>query len=177
MRRVIAKLKASAPVAQEAAEEVAEAAPGYLAKPPTETPAADLGFRVMALGPSNLKAWDLSQTQNLDDLEHQLSIFAENPLAEGWKPGDLLVEVMLWEGFSPTSRVEVKKAGTDAFYRVTDPHMAYSLWCNFDKTHDFTLADLKALGVGADDLFVFLDSSLPNNLKSRLVDLVKIKVV
>ncbi|HUX38082.1 MAG TPA: site-specific DNA-methyltransferase [Rectinemataceae bacterium] len=137
----------------------------------------DRGFRVLAQGESNLLKWDPTQATDLESLERQLDLFSKDPLVPGWKPEDLLVEVMLAEGFSLTSAIEKKKAGANGFVRVSDPDMGYRLWTCFDKKLDFTAKDFGSLGLEGDDLVVFLDSSLSDTVKSALADRVRLKVV
>jgi adenine-specific DNA-methyltransferase len=136
----------------------------------------DRGFKVLKLSESNIIKWDISKTTNLDDLDKQLEIFTD-PLHEGWQEEDLLIEVMIWEGFSLTSQIEKKKAGQNTFLVVTDKTMEYKLYCCFDKKLEFTLKEFSDIGFTKDDIVIFLDSSLSDKVKSRLSDLCRLKVV
>ncbi|MBN2532677.1 MAG: site-specific DNA-methyltransferase [Spirochaetales bacterium] len=140
------------------------------------TNSQDRGFKVLKLSESNLIKWDESKAASLEELEKQLPLFTE-PLAEGWKKEDLLIEVLLWEGFSLTSRTEKKKAGQNTFVCVTDTAMEYRLWACFDEKLEFTIKEFAAVGFAKEDIIVFLDASLTDAIKSRLSDLCRLKVV
>ncbi len=180
VRRVIAKL-AEAQVEEHKDEKkkkastelfVAESATYAAGKARTQ----DRGFRVLELAESNLKTWDPAKATDLSSLEKELELFTD-PLKPGWKKEDLLVEILLWEGFSLTSALEKKKAGANNFVSVTDEGMSFRLWVCMDEKLSFTQKDLATLGIGSEDVVVFLDSSLTDALKSKLADMLRLKVV
>jgi adenine-specific DNA-methyltransferase len=176
VRRVIAKLGRG-----EGRKAGAELFTADSAAPSTVYAAAapashDRGFRVYELAESNLKTWDPSKSTDLESLEKELELFTD-PLKAGWKKEDLLVEVLLWEGFSLTSVMEKMKVGANSFVRVSDPEIPYRLFMCMDEKLSFTQKDLVALDIGGEDVVVFLDSSLTDSLKSKLSDMLRLKVV
>ena len=65
----------------------------------------DLGFRVFKLDRSSYKAWRDFEGGDVAELQTLFDRF-ESPLVEGWQPEDVLVEVMLMEGFPLDSTTE-----------------------------------------------------------------------
>lgn len=138
----------------------------------------DLGFKVLKLSESNIIPWDDAKTTDLKQLELQLEN-SVNPVRPDAEKEDLLIEVLLWEGFSLTSALEKKKAGSNTFIAVTDKSKTHKLWVCLDEQLDFSLKEFSDLGFSkeSDDVVIFLDSSLQDTVKSRISDLCKLKVI
>jgi len=64
----------------------------------------DLGFKVFKLSSSNYKAWQDYQGGNIPELE-TLFDNIETPLIEGWNKTDLLIEILLLQGFPLDSTI------------------------------------------------------------------------
>jgi adenine-specific DNA-methyltransferase len=160
IRRVIARLEAERA--------------GQLALAERET-AEDLGFRVFKLGRSHYKAWQDYDGDDLDALQTLFDRF-ESPLVEGWRPENLLVEIMLMEGFPLDSAVETLPQFTrNTVRRVSSDLVAHRLYVCLDaRVHDETIA---ALALDADDLFICLDAALSDEAKVRLEDGRRVKVI
>ena len=135
----------------------------------------DLGFRVYKLDRSHYKAWRDFEGGEVADLQTIFDRF-ESPLAEGWKPEDVLTEVMLMEGFPLDSTAEVLPEFTsNTVTRVSSDLVAHRLFvCLDEKVHDETIA---ALTLGDDDIFICLDSALSDEAKVRLEDGRRVKVI
>ncbi len=153
----------------------------------------DLGFKVLKLSESNIIKWPKTAFESIEQIEKQLEFSTESPLVSGYKKEDLLIEILIWEGFSLTSDISKVSIGKNTFYKVNDPSIEYALWACFDDKLDFSMNDIKGAGftvreahsVGEkqetkssnDDILVFLDKSLTDGLKSRLCDICRVKVV
>ena len=153
----------------------------------------DLGFKVLKLSESNIIKWPKTPFDSIEQIEKQLEFSTESPLVSGYKKEDLLIEILIWEGFSLTSDISKVSIGKNNFYKVNDPSIEYTLWACFDDKLDFSMNDIKGAGftvrvahsVGEkqetkssnDDILVFLDKSLTDGLKSRLCDICRVKVV
>lgn len=153
----------------------------------------DLGFKVLKLSESNIIKWPKTSFESIEQIEKQLEFSTESPLVSGYKKEDLLIEILIWEGFSLTSAISKVSIGKNTFYKVNDPSIEYSLWACFDDKLDFSMNDIKGAGFNVreahsvgekqetkssnDDILVFLDKSLTDGLKSRLCDICRVKVV
>ncbi|MDW8395611.1 MAG: site-specific DNA-methyltransferase [Anaerolineae bacterium] len=135
----------------------------------------DLGFRVFKLGRSHYKAWQDYQGDDMEALQQCFDRFT-SPLVEDWKPENLLVEVMLLEGFPLDSTVEPLSAFPyNKVWKVASESLAHRLYvCLDEQVHDETIA---ALRLDGDDLFVCLDSALSDEAKVRLLDGRSVKVI
>jgi len=141
-----------------------------------ETP-EDLGFKVFKLARSNYKRWrnyEGESTAAVQDLFNQF----ESPLVEGWKPEDLLVEIMLQEGFPLDSAVT--QQGTFFENRVDCVETAFCehrLFVCLDKRIAQETVDALPTLLAEQDVFVCLDSALTDESKMRLDDRVNVHVI
>lgn len=148
----------------------------------------DLGFRVFKLDRSNYRAWRDFEGGDVAELQTLFDRF-ESPLVEGWQPEDVLVEVLLMEGFpldSATETFEVSETLRDTqgklskvlantVTRVSSDLVAHRLFVCLDATvHDETIA---ALPLGEEDVFICLDAALTDEAKVRLEDGRRVKVI
>lgn len=137
--------------------------------------ADDLGFRVFKLERSHYKAWRDFEGGDVAELQTLFDRF-ESPLEEGWKPDNVLVEVMLMEGFPLDSTTEALPEFThNTVTRVSSDLVAHRLFvCLSEKVHDETIA---ALALGEEDVFICLDAALTDEAKVRLEDGRRVKVI
>ena len=135
----------------------------------------DLGFRVFKLDRSNYKAWSDFEGGDVAELQTLFDRF-QSPLVEGWKSEDVLVEVMLMEGFPLDSTTEALPEFThNTITRVSSDLVAHRLFVCLDEgVHDETIA---ALALGEDDIFICLDAALTDEAKVRLEDGRRVKVI
>lgn len=135
----------------------------------------DLGFRVFKLDRSHYKAWRDFEGGEVADLQTLFDRF-ESPLVEGWKPEDVLVEVMLIEGFPLDSTTETLPEFThNTLLRVSSDLVAHRLYVCLDASvHDQTIADLR---LSEEDIFICLDAALTDEAKVRLEDGRRVKVI
>jgi adenine-specific DNA-methyltransferase len=95
-------------------------------------------------------------------------------------PEDVLIEVMLMEGFpldSMTETFEVSETSKvcNRITRVSSDLVAHRLFVCLDaQVHDETIA---VLAMGDDDVFICLDSALTDEAKVRLEDGRRVKVI
>ena len=136
----------------------------------------DLGFRVYKLDRSNLKRWVTQADKNLKELEN---LFAErvDGLAVGWHEADVLIEIMLLEGFPLDSSIEIDlHFSKNKVWLVFFPTIDHRLFiCLDEQIYPETVA---ALSKHANDTFITLDSALsPNELKISLAETMKVKTL
>ena len=141
----------------------------------TSGDAVDIGFRVYRLGPSYRKQWNSDSQNGLPalvlDFEQTVT-----PLSDGWSPDDLLVEVILWEGFPLDSLVSRQSQYAENNVRlVTSDFHDHRLWVCLDtEIADATVAQLSP---GAEDVFICLDSALTDASKLRLSNICKLRTI
>jgi adenine-specific DNA-methyltransferase len=129
----------------------------------------------LKLGRSTFSAWSDFEGGRIEELQ---SLFdaAETPLVDGWKAGNLLVEVMLIEGFPLDSRIErLKTAQENEVLVVETGHLEHRLVVCLD--NKIKTATVRDLSVGAEDVFVCLDSAMTDELKLRLKDRCTVRTI
>ena len=85
----------------------------------------DVGFRALSLSESNLLAWD-DNASTTNELEQQLSLHVHH-LRDGRTDDDLLFEILLKEGFQPTTRSESVEVGTQTAQSLAEGALIISL--------------------------------------------------
>jgi len=135
----------------------------------------DLGFRVFKLDRSDYKAWRDFEGGDVAELQTLFDRF-ESPLVEGWKPVDVLVEVMLMEGFPLDSSTEVlPEFPHNTVTRVLSDLVGHRLFVCLDAAiHNETIT---RLALGDDDVFICLDAALTDEAKVQLEDGRRVKVI
>lgn len=132
----------------------------------TESGGPDLGFRSFSLDKSNIRRWVRldARTSSESHISSQLELHVEH-IDGGAKPEDLLFELLIKSGFTPTEKVAVQKlAGTDV-YSVAEGGL---LICLADK---ITRELIDAVAASEPLQFVCLDSAFAGNdqLKANAV--------
>lgn len=162
IRRVIARIKA-------------EAAGKLLSDSATPE---DLGFKVFKLERSHFKAWDGEVAQAANEFGVAPTLFdgAESPLVDDWQPEELLVELMLQEGFPLDSRITVQESYQQNWvWQVESEACAHRLFVCLDgRLHADTITGVERLVNG---LFLCLDTALSDEEKVRLSDGCQLKVI
>jgi len=126
----------------------------------------DTGFKVFPLAPSNYKAWENYRETDIKQLEE---LFKEDSLKPGWKEEDLLVEVMLLEGFPLDSKIEpLPQFKKNKVKKVTSDFHENALYVCLDRDIDKETVD--ALKLTDKDRFICLDSAVDDQSKIRLED-------
>jgi len=126
----------------------------------------DTGFKVFRLAPSNYKAWENYTGTDIKQLEE---LFKEDSLRPGWKEDDLLIEVMLLEGFPLDSKIEpLPQLNKNKVKKVSSDFHENSIYICLDKEiHKETINDLKLTDK---DRFICLDSAVDDQSKITLED-------
>lgn len=128
----------------------------------------ELGIKVFKLEKSNFAQW---QNYEGDDLKQLKDLFEsqKDPLIDGWQPENLVIEVMLQEGFPLDSEVlELKDHKKNEVIQISSIFCQHKLLVSFDKKiAQDTIDNLKIEG---EDIFVCLDSALTDEQKVNLSD-------
>ena len=110
----------------------------------------DLGFKVFKLERPNIQQWKDEEEQGPEAYAEKLALF-NDPLAEGWKPENVIWEVALREGFSLNTTFNTRElANGNKVYDVVDPDTGQKFIACFDdqiradfsKSCDLTLTTL-----------------------------------
>ncbi len=126
----------------------------------------DIGFKVFRLAPSNIKSVKPYTGTNIKELS---DLFSGDPLVDGWKPENLIIEVMLKEGFpldSRITRLDIYKK--NKVFQVSSDFCDHSLIICFDKNIESDTVE--KLDLGELNIFICLDSAITDQVKARLDD-------
>ena len=128
----------------------------------------DLGFKVFKLARSNFKHWQDYEGEDIQGLQMHLDQ-AETPLVDGWKPPDLLTQILLTEGFPLDSRVAVQEGfAHNQVHLVTSDFHQHRLFVCLDPS--IAAATIAQLDLQDQDIIVCLDAALSDEAKLRLSD-------
>jgi adenine-specific DNA-methyltransferase len=126
----------------------------------------DIGFKVFRLAPSNFKPIDPYTGNKVAEIPDW---FSGDPLVEGWKPLNLLYEVMLKEGFPLDSALKkLDIYAKNKVVEVSSDSCGHRLLVCFDRAIEKDT--IEKLDLGDLNIFVCLDSAIDDQLKARLDD-------
>ena len=135
----------------------------------------DNGYRQLKLEYSNFKKWKNYSGSSIKELELQFES-STAPLIEDWQAKNLLIEILLIEGFPLDSRFEVQtQFKKNEVTMVTSDFCEHELLICLDKKiYGDTIKNLQLNG---DDIFICLDSSITDQDKVTLQDKGLIKTI
>jgi len=138
-------------------------------------PDLDLGFRCFALGKSNYKDWQPFTGRDVQKLEPLFDHF-EIPLVEDWQTLNLMIEILLLQGFPLDSRImPLDAVSSNSVQRVHAEGVGHELFvCLDEKISEETIQQLH---LRSEDIYVCLDSALSDEAKIRLADQCNLKVI
>jgi adenine-specific DNA-methyltransferase len=135
----------------------------------------DFGFKCYSLSHSNFNEWISFNGNDTTQLELSFKQ-AEIPLIAGCKPENLLVEILLLQGFPLDSRIhpipEFKKNDVKEVSSDFCQHRLYV--CLDPKVQPETVS---AFHLRSEDILVCLDSALSDEAKIKLSDQCSLKVI
>ena len=126
----------------------------------------DRGFRVFKLAESNLSTWDADEPKDAEALEKQLDLHVRH-IRQGRTEQDLLYEILLKDGFPPTTPVEQLALAGKRVYSAAEGSFLISL------ERELTLELIRALAERKPERVVLLDEGFAGNdqLKTNAVKL------
>lgn len=144
----------------------------------------DFGFKVFKLDKSNFNLKDefeIPEDKDAKELKKKyldwLGIWVKEPLVAGWKPLDIVYEVMLKEGFDLNSQIEEMKIKSNNFLHVVDKKGEQEFYISLDdKINKSTIEEVRT-AIYKGKTFVFLDKALTDNDKINLKAFVRVKVI
>jgi adenine-specific DNA-methyltransferase len=144
----------------------------------------DFGFKVFRLDKSNFNLKDefeISDEKDAKELKKKyldwLGIWVKEPLVAGWKPLDVVYEVILKEGFDLNSEIEEIKIKSNDFLHVTDEKEGQEFYISLDdRINKATIEEIRTPAYKG-RTFVFFDKALTDNDKINLKAFVRVKVI
>jgi adenine-specific DNA-methyltransferase len=129
----------------------------------------DVGFRALSLSESNLLAWD-DNASTTNELEQQLSLHVHH-LRDGRTHDDLLFEILLKEGFPPTTRSDSVDVATQVAQSLEEGALIICL------SRDLDLEAIRAIADRGPQRVVCLDEGFAGNdqLKANAAQIFKTK--
>ena len=136
---------------------------------------ADLQLKNFTLNLSNFREWNTYKDKDIPQLELRFTQ-AETPLIEGWKPVNLLAEILLLQGFPLDSKVRsLPEFKANEVQQVTSEFVGHHLYICLDKKVKAETVD--KINLRPEDILVGLDSALSDEAKVKLADQCKLKVI
>jgi adenine-specific DNA-methyltransferase len=134
-----------------------------------------LGFKYFLLDSSNFREWEPYTTTDIEQLEMRFSE-NETTLVKGWQPENLLLEIMLNQGFPLDSQImHVDSYQANLIQRIQSEFCTHDLFICLDvKIEDATIQQLR---LRDQDIFVCLDTALSDEVKIQLTDHCNLKVI
>lgn len=133
------------------------------------------GFKVFKLHKSHFNEW---QDYKGTDIKELMDLFAkqEDALVVGWKPENLIFEVMLQEGFPLHSKVESMEAiKANKVVQVKSEFCQHAIFICLDEKID--KKTIEQLPLTDKDIFICLDKALTDEQKVALSDKGVIKTI
>ncbi|MBY0062359.1 site-specific DNA-methyltransferase [Priestia aryabhattai] len=137
----------------------------------------DRGFRVYKLGKTTLQKWSEYTGGELEQLEAKLDNLISDHFTEGWTTEDIIIELMLNQGFPVDSMVTLEKEIIENnVWTVTHSHVPFKMHvCLDEKLNELTTKYL--VTNFSKDVFVCLDDALFNEMKVSLSEAMKVKTI
>lgn len=135
-----------------------------------------LGYRAFKLAKSNFAEWRDYEGENVGEYQMMLSQATDSPLVSDWKEEDLLVEVILNQGFPLDSEVNRIDWSGNTLHVVGHELHDFKLYICLDETVTTETA-AQAMNLDSADVLVCMDSSLTDEVKMRLEDSTNLLVI
>ena len=138
-------------------------------------PEEDLGFKVLRLEGSQFKEWRSSLNKDIQELQFRLDQ-AETSLIAGWETKNLLVEILLIEGFPLNCQMQNQLEYTEnQVQEVSSVFCQHKLYICLDATlHSKTV---ETVHLRPEDIFICLESALDDQSKLVLADRLNLRVI
>lgn len=162
----------------------------------------DLGYRVYQAVPPRVRTWQAYEGSDIAELEVLLArhvsqleegrakdmqaedmqaevVQAEDTLWKGWRAEDLLVEILIGQGFPLDSQVAVREEyAANAVWEVSHETVPVRLWVCLDaKVQGETVRRLTEQDAGTPVVWICLDSALSDRDKMMLSERVTVQTM
>jgi len=135
------------------------------------------GFKVYRLDSSNIKKWNNYRGNDIEKLEGNLELFTNTYFVDPWSEEDVIIELMLNQGFPLDSCIEqVKEIDKNKVWVVKHGDIPFAMYVCLDQLLHSSTVDylVKAF---SKDVFICLDDALNNEQKILLGEEIKVKTI
>lgn len=142
----------------------------------------DVGFKVFRLQKSNFEKYTPVEGQS-EEAKNMLFNELENnliPLVDGWKPENVLTEIILRQGFAlDCTKEKLEDFKKNTVWKITDAADAVSKKIKLYVCLDNSIEEetIKALALGDDEKFICLDSAIDDSSYAKLSDKGRIETI
>ncbi|THD14657.1 site-specific DNA-methyltransferase [Anoxybacillus ayderensis] len=137
----------------------------------------DLGFAFYRLSKTNIRKWNGEASENIEQLEANLDMIVNAHFTDGWTEKDVIIELMLNQGFPLDSCIEqVKEIDKNKVWVVKHEDIPFAMYVCLDQSLHSSTVDylVKAF---SKDVFICLDDALNNEQKILLGEEIKVKTI
>ncbi|MCM3472188.1 site-specific DNA-methyltransferase [Brevibacillus borstelensis] len=135
----------------------------------------DRGFAVYRLDKSNLNKWNQYNGDNIEQLENNLNLFTHSHFTNGWTEKDVVIELMLYQGFPLDSRLE-QRYMNNKLWIVSHSEIPLKMIVCLDKHIEQSTIE-KVVDYYANGIFICIDDALSNQSKVILSETMKVKTI
>lgn len=135
------------------------------------------GFKVYRLDRSNIRKWNNYKGNDIEQLERNLDFFTNAYFVDGWTEDDVIIELMLSQGFPLDSIIECEKnVNNNTLWIVKHNEVPFNMYICLDK--DLAKSTVSYLvNKHSQDIFICLDEALSNETKVILSETLKVKTI
>ncbi|MCA0986575.1 site-specific DNA-methyltransferase [Guptibacillus algicola] len=131
------------------------------------------GFKVLELNRSNLKMWLSQNDQSVDYLVNKLDLFSTSPFIEGVSEQNIVIELMLNQGFPLNSMLHKNR---ENIWEVTHERIPFNLYISLqDNINNDVIEFLEKVQIGS--LLICTDDSLSDEQKVLLSEKLNVKTI
>jgi adenine-specific DNA-methyltransferase len=136
----------------------------------------DRGFAVYKLDKSNLVKWNNYEGESIEELETTLNIFTHSHFTDGWTEKNVVIELMLLQGFPLDSQIKQTSCEQNIIWVIKHDIVPFNLIICLDNKVSKTTVDY-LISNHRDDLFICIDDALSNQDKIYLSESMKVKTI
>jgi len=136
----------------------------------------DRGFKSYKLDSTNLRKWENYQGSNSEELNLKIDLFASSPFNEGVNERNIVIELMLLQGFPLDSTIEKGENDPNSIWVVRHEDVPFTLVVCLDEKLDPKLEDYIASRYEK-GTFICLDNALSNEQKIILSESMNVKTI
>jgi adenine-specific DNA-methyltransferase len=135
----------------------------------------DLGFRFLSLGQSNFRSWNGVGERTIAAWTQAMREQVD-PLAEGWKQDDVVLEIAIREGLTPVLDVQrLKEISDNVVLKVGDRVTGRQIHICLDAK--IKPATIRSLRLAPEDVFVSRDLALDDTAAANLALQCRLKTI
>ncbi|QDZ80158.1 site-specific DNA-methyltransferase [Priestia megaterium] len=137
----------------------------------------DRGFTVYTLNKSYIKNWNGYKGDSLKELEETLDLFKNAHFREGWTDKDVIVELMLNQGFPLDSIIrKLEDVNDNDLWIINHKDIPFNMYVCLNEKLDNSTVDY-LVRKSAHNMFICIDDALTNKAKLILSETMKVKTI